>query len=57
MFSGNLWSCIKEVKPLVMFDGECLKALEPVQWNHASAGVDLGNTELFHVAVVTSVSL
>ena len=21
--SGNLWSCLKEVKPLVVFDGEC----------------------------------
>ena len=48
---------MKEVNTPFVFDGECLKALEPVQWNHASAGVDLGNTELFHVAVVTSVSL
>ena len=47
----------KEVKSLVVIDRECLKALEPMQWNWASALVDLGNTELFHVSVVTSESL
>ena len=26
--SGNLWSCLKEVKPLVMYDGERGIALE-----------------------------
>ena len=57
MFSGNLWSCLKEVKPLVVFDGECLKALEPMQWNQASARVDLGTTEIICGAAVTSGSL
>ena len=52
MFSGNLWSCLKEVKPLV-FDGERWKALEPMQWNRATARVDLVNMELFRVASVT----
>ena len=52
-FSGNLWSCLKEVKPLV-FDGECWKALEPMQWNQASALVDFVYTKLFYVASVTS---
>ena len=23
VFSGNLWSCLKEIKPLFVFDGEC----------------------------------
>ena len=54
---GNLWSCLKEVKPLVVFDGECRMALDPRQGNQVSSRVDLGYTELFRVAVVTSVSL
>ena len=57
VFSGNLWSCQKEVKPLVMFDGECGMALEPMQWNWASSRVDLEYTELFCIAVVTTGSL
>ena len=56
VFSGNLWSCLKEVKPLV-FDGESWKALEPMQWNQASALVDFVYTKLFYVASVTSGSL
>ena len=31
VFSGNLWSCVKDVKPLVVFDKECCMALEPMQ--------------------------
>ena len=54
MFSGNLWSCLKEVKPLDVFGGECVIALEPMQGNHASSDVDFGYTELFHIAAVTS---
>ena len=57
MFSGNLWSCLKEVKPLVVFDGERWKALEPMRWNQASAHVDLEYTELFRVVSMTSGSL
>ena len=57
MFSGNLWSCLKEVKPLVIFDRECGMALEPMQGNQASSQVDLGYTELFLVAVVISGAL
>ena len=57
VFSGNLWSFLKEVKPLVMFDGECGKALEPAQGNQASSRVDLVYTELFRIAAVTSDSL
>ena len=52
--SWNLWSCLKEVKPLVVFHGELGMALEPVQGNRASSRVGLGYTELFRVAGVTS---
>ena len=47
MYSGNLWSCIKEEKPLVVFDGERGMALEPMQWNQATSCILLGYTELF----------
>ena len=33
--SGNIWSCLKEVKPLVMYDAEWGIALEPLQGNWA----------------------
>ena len=56
VFLGNLWNCLKEVKPLV-FDGEHGMALEPMQGNRATSRVDLWYTELFHVAAVTSGSL
>ena len=55
--SGNIWSFLKEVKALDMLDGECGMSLVPMQGNQASSRFDLGYTELFHVAVVTSVSL
>ena len=54
--SGNLWSCPKEVKPLVLYDGEEGIALKPMQGNWSSFQVDLGYTELFHIPAVTSVS-
>ena len=53
--SGNLWSCPKEVKPLVLYDRERGMALKPMQGNRSSFQVDLGYTELFHIPVVTSV--
>ena len=53
VFSGNLWSFLKEVKPLVMFDGECGISLVPMQGNRASSQIDLGYTELFLLAVVS----
>ena len=37
VFLGNLWSCLKEVKPPVVFDGEHRMALEPMQGNRASS--------------------
>ena len=57
VYSGNLWSSLKEVKPLVLIDGERGMALELLQGNRASSQVDLGYTVLFHVAVVTSGAL
>ena len=54
--SGNLFSCLKEVKPLVVYDGKWGIALEPMQGNQASSRVDLGYTELFHIPAVTSMS-
>ena len=52
----NLWSCLKEVKPLV-FDEESGMPLEPMQGNRASSRIDLGYTELFRIAAVMAVSL
>ena len=40
--SGNLWSFLKEVKPLVVYDVERGMAMEPVQGKWASSPVDLG---------------
>ena len=54
MFPGNLWSCLKEVKPLVIFVEEGEMDLEPMQGNWASSRLDLGYTESFHVAAVTA---
>ena len=57
MFLCNFWSCLKDVKPLVMFDGERTMALEPMQENLALSRLELGYTELFCIAAVTTVSL
>ena len=54
--SGNLWSCLKDVKPLVMYDEEWGLALEAMQGIQASSRVDFIYTELFHITLVTSVS-
>ena len=49
-FLGNFWNCLKDLKPLVMFAGECTMALEPMQENAASSRVELGYTQLFCIA-------
>ena len=49
----NLWSGQKEVKPLIVLDGDREMPLEPTQGNQASYRVDLGYMELFCVAAVT----
>ena len=54
---GNLWSCPKEAKPVVLYDGEWGIALKLMQRNWSSFLGDLGYTELFHIHAVSSVSL
>ena len=54
--SGNIWSCPKEAKPIVLYDGEGGSALKPMQGNWSSFKVVLGYTELFHIPAVKSVS-
>ena len=55
--SGNLWSCPKEAKPIFQYDGERGVVLNPMQGNWSLFQLDLGYSELFHIPVVTSVSL
>ena len=55
VFSGNLQSCLKEVKTIVVFDVERGMALEAMQGNRVSSLVDLGYPELFPSPTVTSV--
>ena len=52
--SGNLWSCLEEVKPLVVYDVESGMALKTMRGNWASSRVDLGYNDIFLVPVVTS---
>ena len=54
--AGDLGSCPKEAKPIVLYDGECSIALKPMQGNWSSFHADLGYTELFHIPAMTSVS-
>ena len=54
--SGNLWSCPKESKTIVLYDGEWGIALKPMQGNWSSFEVDLGYIELFDILAVTSLS-
>ena len=57
VFQGmNLWSCPKEVKPLVLYHGERAIAQNPMHGNRSSFQDDLGYTELFHIPAVTLVS-
>ena len=35
--SGNLWIFLKDVKPLDVYDVECLMAMEPMQRKCASS--------------------
>ena len=55
--SGNLCSCLKDVKAFVVYDVEPGMALEPMHVNRASSRVALGYTKLLPFAVVTSESL
>ena len=53
--SGNLWSFLKDIKPLVVYDVICGMAMEPMKGKWASSQVDLGYTELFCIPEVISV--
>ena len=53
--SGHLSSYPKEVKLLVLYDGQAGIALKPMQGNRSSFRVDLGYPELFHIPALTSV--
>ena len=54
---GNLWSCLKEVKPLLVIDGQHRMTLEQMQGNQASSRLDMGYLEQLLLAAVTSRSL
>ena len=54
VFSGNLSSFLKGVKPLVLYDEDCGTVMEPMQGKLASSQFDLGHTDLFCVPEVTS---
>ena len=47
MFSGNLSSFLKGVKPLVLYDVNCGVVMEPMQMKLASSQFDFGYTEQF----------
>ena len=53
--SGNLWSVVKDVKPLVVYDVECEIAMDSMKGKCASSCVDLGYTNLFCILELTSV--
>ena len=52
----NLCSFLKEGKPLVLYDVELGRAMEPMKGKWASSRIDLGYTELFCIPEVTSCS-
>ena len=51
----NLWSFLKGVKPLVLYDVDRRMVMEPMQGKLASSQFDLGYTEIFCIPEVTSV--
>ena len=54
MFSGNLSSFLKGVKPIALYDADRGMVMEPMQGKLASSQFDLGHTNLFCVPEVTS---
>ena len=54
VFSGNLLSFLKGVKPLVLYDADGGMVMERKQGKLASSQFDLGHTNLFCVPEVTS---
>ena len=57
VFSGNLSSFLKGVKPLVLYDEIRGMVMEPMQGKLASSQFDLGHTNRFCLPEVTSVFL
>ena len=55
LFSGNLSSFLKGIKPLVLYDEDRGMVMEPIQGKLASSQYDLGHTDLFCITEVTSV--
>ena len=52
--SGTLWSVVKDVKPLVVYDVESEMAMDSMKGKCASSCVDLGYTNLFCIPELTS---
>ena len=57
LVSQLIYSFLKEVNPLVLYDVEHRIAMEPMKGKWASFQVDLGYTELFCIPKVTAVFL
>ena len=55
VFSGNLSSFLKRVKPLVLYDEDRGVVMEPMQGKLASTQFDLGHTSLLCIPEATSV--
>ena len=55
VFSGNLSSFLKGVKPLVLYDADRGMVMETMHGKLASSKFDLGHTDLFCVPEVTPV--
>ena len=55
VFSGNLSSFLKGVKPLVLYDEDFRMVMEPMQGKLASSQFDLRHNDLFCVPEVTLV--
>ena len=55
VFSGNLSNFLKGAKPLLLYDEDRGKVMEPMQGKLASSQFDLEHTDLFCVPEVTTV--
>ena len=55
VFSENLSSFLKGVKPLVLYDADHEMVMEPIQGKFSSSQFDLRHTDLFCIPEVTSV--
>ena len=52
--SGNLWSFLKGIKPLVLYDVDWRMVMVPMQEKFSSSQFDLWCTEIFCIPEVTS---